>query len=66
MHEAQPEILKLDEHDRKVVQWLMRHSPREVQDWIAYTAEEYKRCRHIAIDVERLHGEVKERYGQTM
>ena len=54
------EFFKLDQVDRKLLSWMMDHSPDAISSWLEYMREEYKKKKNIEIDIARLKSEIEE------
>ena len=60
MNNQHEEFFKLDSIDRKVLFWLMGHSPRTVKSWIVYIVSEYRERKAKEIDPVKLCREVED------
>ena len=61
MENEKLEFFKLDEIDRKVFLWLIRHVPQKaILAWVEYISEEYRRKKSVQIDGERMYQEMVE------
>ena len=52
------QILKLDAIDKKVLFWILEHSPRALKSWLEYTEADYRKRKNIIIDSSALEAEI--------
>lgn len=57
---TETEYNKLDDIDRKVLQWTLKNTPASVVSWIEYTVKSYHNLKGIEIDGRTLLREVTE------
>lgn len=58
MEGENPELLKLDNIDRKLVDWMVINDPDALPSWIEQAVREYRYRKNIEIDPERLMREI--------
>lgn len=59
MNLERSEFFKLDHIDRKILFWMMDHSPGAIPSWLEHVKDEYRK-KNIDLDYKSLQKEVQE------